>query len=120
MRGWYPGRNVLEQLSLPIDYPVFPMALRVLAEFGGIEVGEMGPGINMGSSIITFDPTEREGTYERLRGEHPKRIYPIAMVDHGHALLFVDEEGSILYYAGKLELINTDIWEALTSLVLGL
>lgn len=36
LAGWFPGRNVIESLELPGNFQLFPEAVRVLSEYGGL------------------------------------------------------------------------------------
>jgi hypothetical protein len=51
---WFDGRRVA--VSLPEQYHPSAKAKDVLSEFGGLQIGACGPGVNCARSDIAFDP----------------------------------------------------------------
>ena len=71
--GWAPGRTAVDQIE-PWDealteFGAMPSAARaILVEFGGLSVGERGPGIDHARGTIDFDPTMAVGESDRFDG----------------------------------------------------
>jgi hypothetical protein len=53
--GWHEGRNVTAIVPPP-QFSLFPCAQDVLAEFGGLHIGECGAGVDCATSDVNLDP----------------------------------------------------------------
>nr|WP_241265920.1 SUKH-3 domain-containing protein [Streptomyces boncukensis] len=134
--GWQPGRWDIRQAEQWADtlrghaspsghrHPVFPAAVEVWAEFGGLRILPSGPGRHIAPSPVIVDP---------LRGVHAartlaafgraleSRVCPLGTEGDGESLLVVDEEGRVycLDPAGDWYL-GPDFDTALTALLMGI
>ncbi|MFN8446861.1 MAG: SUKH-3 domain-containing protein [Caldilineaceae bacterium] len=50
--GWFPSRDVFESVTLPKKFRIFPVAIKVLSEFGNLKIGESGPGIDVLNQLL--------------------------------------------------------------------
>ncbi|MCP9987764.1 MULTISPECIES: SUKH-3 domain-containing protein [Streptomyces] len=133
--GWQPGRWDMEQAERWADalrahvsptghrHGVFPAAVEVWAEFGGLRITPPGQGRQIAPSPLLLDP---------LAGLHLARslsdlgraleteLAPLGAEGDGRSVLAVDVEGRVygLDHAGDWYL-GPDIDHALTALVTG-
>jgi hypothetical protein len=94
--GWYEGRNIEETIAPPKEFSIFARARRAWAEFGGLRIGDAGPGIDCATSDVDFDPRLETGLEPELRRYeclHNTRLFPLAEVHRGHGCLAIDEQG---------------------------
>src|SRR3954468_13334114 len=54
--GWFPGRDISDNLELPPGFQPFPAALRVLREFGLLQIGHKGSGVRRARCPGVLDP----------------------------------------------------------------
>jgi SUKH-3 immunity protein len=66
--GWRPGRHVTVAPAVTTDHP----AHAILAEFGGLRVGQAGQGEECGTSDLVFQPLRRDGSI-RMWGDYLQR-----------------------------------------------
>jgi hypothetical protein len=71
----------------------------VLLSFGGLRLGERGPGDQISRSTVYLDPAVAIGEedrfcdyFERLRG---RDVFPLGEIDDGHAFLGIDRAGRV-------------------------
>src|SRR5690349_205911 len=87
--GWFPGRDVFHELTLPAGLEVFPAAKRVLSEFGNLEWGTP-------DSSVCLDPSVADKVvdaihdYEKQLGSH---LYPLGCDDC--VFFLIDGQGHI-------------------------
>ena len=127
-RGWRssqrtaePGRTRCGRNGAQIE--VFPAALEVLREFGGIYVMQDGPGRELRRRPFAVDPTQVAATTEtltdlgRLLGT---RLFPIGMEGDHDSVLAIDERGRVfaLDHAG-VWFLGDGVDAALTTLIAG-
>ena len=120
--GWYEERNVLSQLTLPLGFEHFKAADTILAEFGGLKIGECGRGIERATSDLEIDPSLCDGLEGQLAEASDRRkvkLYPLGEVHHGHGCVIVDEIGIIYLLSDVLEKWADSFDEALEILLLG-
>ncbi|MDT9685814.1 SUKH-3 domain-containing protein [Streptomyces sp. TRM76323] len=133
--GWQPGRWDIEQAERWADalrahtspaghrHSVFPAAVEVWAEFGGLRIAPPGQGRQIAPSPLLLDP---------LAGLHLARslsdlgraleteLAPLGAEGDGRGVLAIDVEGRVygLDHAGDWYL-GPDIDHALTALITG-
>ncbi|MEU4118699.1 SUKH-3 domain-containing protein [Kitasatospora sp. NPDC028055] len=101
--GWFSGRRVdtdVWRVSFAETGLVMHQAAKeFLAEFGGLQVGWLGAGITRAREAFDLDPMnvwnseeDRFAAWSEARGV---KIFPVGELDHGHALLGIDEQGEL-------------------------
>jgi hypothetical protein len=120
--GWQEGRIVANALLAPGQFALFPRAQEVLAEFGGLHVGECGSGIDCATSDVQIDPrlcvhlaAELKSLEEALK----TRLYPLGEVHRGHGYLILDELGRTYLLSDELEPFTATFARCLELLLLG-
>ena len=125
--GWQRGRRVdLAPWQSSPTRP-FPAARDVLTEFGGLVVGEAGPGVDVAKSDVDLRPKaynlEFDGEPD-LEREVGQRLYPIATAYEGNGEVWIDESGRV-YLEGdfpdgrQLQYLGPSFAAALEVLLLG-
>jgi SUKH-3 immunity protein len=124
--GWSPGRRVgIERWVKELrseGYPVHEAALAFLSEFGGLEIDASGPGRTQARSHVKIDPTLAFGERDRLTTYFPQlggSLVPVGELDHGHALLALDENGAAFLVMDFAKRLGRSGDEALTNLIEG-
>ncbi|WP_445354794.1 SUKH-3 domain-containing protein [Microbulbifer sp. EKSA008] len=110
--GWYEGRDIeLEDLR-DIDTGSHSAAVKILKEYGGLSVGETGPGRECAASDIEFYTRPRyeaDGMCEEWEGK-VGHLVAIASAHHQHIMVLVDSQSNLyiftdpneqLYYGGS-------------------
>lgn len=124
--GWFPNRNVLSLIELPIDFDFPELVLDILAEFGNLKVGSNGKGISGGRSTIDFRPILLQGENDEAgRFIYFSRItgitfYPLGEIDGGHGFLAVDIIGRVFVLSSWITLHGETFKEGLNSLLIGI
>ena len=124
--GWWPGRrdadmvNYLERHGVPRDHPAYAL----LAEFGALNVGEVGPGVQCSRSNVYFD---------LLAGDDPSvtawadilrtHLVGVAWEHDSHGQLYLAQDGRV--FGNSLVhdafcFLGNSMAEALTRLLRGL
>ena len=98
--GWHSGRDVLRELKLPSGFSLFPAALKVLAEFGGLDFRSR-------SGRTSLDPNAGEEILAEVK-QYEERLgtclYPLGICEGGDTIyILIDENGIIYALAGWLE-----------------
>ncbi|MGW8380860.1 SUKH-3 domain-containing protein [Streptomyces sp. ODS28] len=126
--GWYPGRSVSthewETALQQSGFEINEAARRFLAEFGGIESTERGPGQTMARVGFKLDPTvaqwDREDIFDFLNEEAGTDLYPVGEVDRGNDHLAVAANGAVYAGMDSVVLLAESAEEALEKLALGI
>jgi hypothetical protein len=88
--GWHPGRKAALSPTMQVDHP----AAAVLAEFGGLLVGQTGVGEECARSDVSFRQLPPDDlildVWEKLLCT---QLVGIADVHHGHVELYMDSSG---------------------------
>ncbi|GAB2598196.1 SUKH-3 domain-containing protein [Streptomyces capparidis] len=134
--GWQPGRWDIRQAEGWADllrayvspgghrHSVFPAAVEVWAEFGGLTVEVTGAGREVARTPFTVDPLRGlhlARTFDDLGRALDSRVCPLGEEGEGQAVLAIDAEGRVysLDHTGDWYLGATfDL--ALSTLVVGL
>ena len=118
--GWFPAR----QVEVDPQVMVNPLAASVLAELGGLHVGQTGAGVECARSDIEFGFEDLGwfGAFGAWRGMISESLMPIASLHHQHEYLLVDDR---LFYAiniidHELVYLGGSFGEAVEKLLLGL
>jgi hypothetical protein len=114
--GWYPGRSVCtaEWENTLREHGGFEMheaARRFLAEFGGLESTERGPGKTMARMGFTFDVLSEEAGVD---------LYPIGAADRRNNYLGIASNGAVYVGMDSVTLLAETADEALEKLVEGI
>lgn len=134
--GWQPGRWDIRQAESWADqlraytspgghrHSVFPAAVEVWAEFGGLRVNVTGAGRDIARTPFTVDPPRGihlARTFDDLGRALDSRVCPLGEEADGRAILAIDAEGRVysLDHTGDWYLGAT-FDQALTTLVTGL
>ena len=94
--GWFPSRRVTIE-ALPHDYPIFRAARVALEEFYGFKIGSGGKGIECATSDVEFLPDFGDGMRSHTGSSNASgsKIFSLEEMPHGHACLFIDEDGLV-------------------------
>ena len=125
--GWFPKRRVdLAPWDALATVP-FNSAREVLAEFGGLVIGETGRGIDLAKSDVDLRPKEYNRGFvgePDLEAEAGQRLYPVATAHRSNGDVWIDESGRV-YLEGDfpdgevLRFLGSTFSEALEVLLLG-
>lgn len=128
--GWYPGRQVTDQvaswkenLRLSDGIEIFPIAERVLLEFGGLKIDDDGPGLTCAREPFELDPmlAAHEGDrFADFASLINTRLCPVGEGGRGHYFLAIGENGQIYVLMDEIKLKGISIEDALERLILGL
>lgn len=113
--GWFEDRKI--KIKLPLFGSInaaHKNANIVLAQFGGLEVGEVGAGRELSASNISFrsEAFDFGGEFHNYWSNLNTSLYSFASAHHDHMLLLVDENNVFyiftdpdeqLYKIGTLE-----------------
>ena len=113
--GWYEGRKFkVKTLASNSSSAAYKNAVNLLTEFGGLNVGEVGPGREQSASDICFKAdaldfrSELHNYWEILNTS----LFTVASAHHDHMLLLVDDSNDFyiftdpdeqLYLVGSFE-----------------
>lgn len=120
--GWSEGRRI--DLTPWHGFPLQPFraARDVLAEFGGLHFGEVGPGIDCATSDVDLRPNwpNRQFTgYPDLERSVGQKLYPLGATHRANADLLIDESGRVYELQDKLQFLAPTFGAALELLLLG-
>jgi hypothetical protein len=118
--GWFEGRNV--PIPLAGEYQPFPNAQIVLAEFGGLHIGDCGAGVDCARSDIEIDPNLAIHLFPELKAVERSinsRLFPLGEVHRGHGYLVIDENGRIYLLSDELSRFAPSFARSLELLLLG-
>ncbi|MEV7284207.1 SUKH-3 domain-containing protein [Streptomyces sp. NPDC093252] len=133
--GWVPGRWDIKQAEIWADtlrehtspaghtHAVFPAAVEVWAEFGGLRIAPTGPGRRIAPVGLHVDPLHGlhlARTLADLGRALDTEVSPLGAEPHSQALLAIDTQGRVyaLDHTGDWYL-GQDMDHALTTLVSG-
>jgi SUKH-3 immunity protein len=91
--GWEAGRRVAVPELVPHLHP----AHAVLAEFGGLTVGQNGPGRECAKHSLVFGYVEPDPIILRWDDLLQSRLIGVADIEDGHAELYVDTSGRCFF-----------------------
>ncbi len=99
--GWHEGRQVegINQASNSSS-TAHKNAAAVLAEFGGLDVGEVGPGRELSASDISFRTQAFDfgNEFHNYWQSLEVSLFAFASAHHDHMLLLVDDENSFYIF----------------------
>lgn len=103
--GWFPDRrNGLSCVTISSDLPMFPSALVVLEEFGGLVWGETAKGIDIARSKVAIDPGLVDLPRKRVEAASAAlgiRVYPLGE-EADMPTIVVDERGRVYLLLDEL------------------
>lgn len=134
--GWQPGRWDIRQAEVWADalrahtspagheHAVFPAAVEAWAEFGGLDLGPVGPGHDLAPTALRVDPLpglHSARTLADLGRALGTEIAPLGAEADDAALLAIDFEGRVyaLDHTGDWYL-GADVDAALATLLTGI
>lgn len=113
--GWYKGRNAkIQNNMLDLFKPAYKNALKIIKEYGGLTVGEVGPGRDLSASEIffysqTFDLGKE---YNNYWSGNINRLFSVASAHRDHMQIVVDDNNNFyiftesdeqLYFGGSFQ-----------------
>ncbi|MBZ9994834.1 SUKH-3 domain-containing protein [Mesorhizobium sp. BH1-1-4] len=118
--GWFVGRKVPLTPAVPTGHPV----AAILSEFGGLNVGELGPGIECARSDIVFGwfPHEAYEEISEIGDLLETDLAYLAEAHNGHQSLYLDREGRVFDVspvAPGIRLVGRSFGEAMERILLG-
>jgi SUKH-3 immunity protein len=119
--GWFEGRNTGIKSNNQN-----PLVASIFAEFGGLNVGEVGTGRECATSDVCFfndasETIDEADDYKHFQKQVGK-LSLIADAQHNHMQVLVDENGQFYVFTiadGKLYFAGEDFNEAMERLLLG-
>jgi hypothetical protein len=116
--GWEAGRRVAVPAPVPHEHPAYA----VLAEFGGLTVGQSGAGKECAKQPLVFAYVEPDHAILKWADLLRTELIGVADVEDGHAELYVDVSGrwflaSCIHDAFAFE--GASLAEAMEHLLLG-
>ncbi|MET9902802.1 SUKH-3 domain-containing protein [Streptomyces sp. NPDC006446] len=126
--GWYPGRSVPTDdwesaLHERGGFEMHGSARRFLAEFGGLESTERGPGRTMARMGFRLDPTVAEWddeVFDVLSEGAGVDLYPIGESDRRNSYLGIASSGAVYIGMDCVTLLAETADRALEKLVEGI
>ncbi|MBW8800715.1 MAG: SUKH-3 domain-containing protein [Streptomyces sp.] len=126
--GWFPGRSVATQewettLLEHGGFGIHEAARRFLAEFGGLESHERGPGKTMARMGFSLDPTVAEWDdeiFDVLSEEAGTELYPIGSADRRNSYLGIAPDGAVYIGMDSVTLLAETGDRALEKLAEGI
>ncbi|MFE6405527.1 SUKH-3 domain-containing protein [Streptomyces sp. NPDC057837] len=126
--GWHPGRSVPteeweESLRERGGFEIHDAARRFLAEFGGLESTDRGPGKTMARMGFSLDPTVAEWEdeiFDVLSEEVGADLYPIGEADRRNSFLGMAPTGAVFIGKDSAVLLADTADEALEKLIEGI
>jgi hypothetical protein len=116
--GWGAGRLVAVPAPVPHQHP----AHAVLGEFGGLAVGQSGPGKECAKSTLVFGYIEPDRAIRRWADLLQSRLIGVADVDGLHAELYMDASGRCFFAScihDAFAFVGASLAEAMEHLLLG-
>jgi len=123
--GWYPERKI--QIPVAEGMDIFPAALKVLQEFGNLNIGERGQGMNVAKDSIEFRIMSydwKKGNWhfdyvDELAKSIDMRAYPIGFTSNGGNLV-IDEEGRVFMLGDIDFFMGSSIEETIEKIINGI
>jgi hypothetical protein len=124
--GWFPGRQVANELELPsdVEYPADVFAL--LSEYGRLKVRSEGAGINTAKNSIDFDPTwaEQESSEDGRLYYYSNLInntlYPLGYLPQEALFLCIDRDSKVYMAGDNLHWIGDSFVQGVSNILLGI
>jgi hypothetical protein len=126
--GWSPGRRVPDDQvdawcrMLGDGFTLSDAARAALAEFGGLEVAQSGPGVERAREPFELDPILAVGEEDRFQlytEAYGLDLFPLGEAAGSHYFLAIDPTGRTYLVMDDIQLLAESFDEALESLVLG-
>ena len=97
--GWHEDRIFDVRGTTPSN-AAHMHAIDVLSKYGGLAVGEVGPGRDLSASDISFktEPFDFSSEFHNHWKSLKVSLYAFASAHHDHMLLLVDEQGEFYIF----------------------
>lgn len=132
--GWYPGRQVDEwqmqqwyafHWTYGVGYcRIFPAALRVMREFGGLTIKQDGPGFNCYRNSFVFDPLQTLDFVEDGWIYHEwaveDTLYPLGFFPREDRVLCMATSGKVYSFHQDMSFEADSFDQALEHLIRGI
>jgi hypothetical protein len=116
--GWECGRRVAVPAAVPREHP----AHAVLAEFGGLLVGNDRAGQECATAAVEFKYLEPDRSISVWADLLRSRLIGVADVSNGHAEMYVDDSGRLFWAScihDAFSFAGASFAEAMERLLLG-
>lgn len=104
--GWFSGRDIkIAQSENDLKSIAFSNAIKIIREFGGLSVGEVGAGRDLSASDICFR-TETFSFSTEFNHQWPslkRELFAYATAHHDHMMLLVDENNDTYIFTDPNE-----------------
>ena len=104
------------------EFEMFPSAEKVLVEFGGLKIGEQGPGETCSREPFEIDPALAGYEGDMFRDFSAlvnTKLYPLGEVAQGLGYWAIGENDHIYLLIHNIQLLGKNIDEALENLIIG-
>ena len=128
--GWFPGRRVPELVArwrseLEVDgFVLHRAAEAVLLEYGGLQIGSSGSGIECARLDVRGDPSlcigERDRFDEYFAELQGRELFPLGEVAGGNAFLGITPTGEVYELMDEVFARWPSFETALRSLLIGI
>ena len=120
--GWFEGRNVESDTLnwtlelLEDDFEIFPAALNILLEFGGLKLEQSGNGYLplLLDPTLAFGENDRFSDFAEMLGN---QLYPLGEFINQHYYLAVSDDGRVFSLMTELTIIGKNFNDALERIV---
>ncbi len=126
--GWYPGRQVPKLVAkwktnkMLTGFEMFPLAEKILLEFGGLKIKQRGPGESLAREPFQFDPTMagyEDDRFSDFLSLVNTKLYPLGEAATRHYYWTIGENEHVYLLMDDIQLVGTNIDEALENLIIG-
>lgn len=123
--GWHEGRRIDLTLWDQEEVRPFGVARDILSEFGGLHIGDTGPGVDMARSDVDLRHDAILSFWDHFRERERQvgcRVYPLGSVHHAHGEILISESGRVYLDSCVHELfecVGQTFSEGLERLLLG-
>jgi hypothetical protein len=132
--GWYPGR-VVEESQLEQWYVlnwgaeigycrIFPSALKVLREFGGLSIEQDEPGLTCYRSSFYCDPFKAIGIMDHrwiaFEWFLDTRLYPLGVKSSQDIVVAISQKGHVYFIDSDGQFVNENFDGALENFIIGI
>ncbi len=99
--GWHPGREFRVKTKISYSFnTAYTNAVKVLSEYGGLKVGEAGPGRELSASDIRFNTETFDfgSEFHNYWVNLNTQLFAVASAHRDHMLLLVDNSNNFYIF----------------------